>query len=146
MQTRKLVVRVEAEESVAAVYARDLQELPDALLLRVGTLQLVGRPAHMVQMLGEALEQCWAAWSSGYQDDARDGHGDATDAPSKITFLPPLVENAVVDDTLSRVGPWPTAQPHALDDGAAITDPLVSSGGGIKTSFYLIRSEAKRDG
>lgn len=143
MQVRKLGVRVERDEAVAAVYARDLEGLPDALFLRIGSLQISGRPADIVEVLGRALEECWSAWAGGYRDVVGDGQGDAAGNPEKVTALPPLVEQPVVDDALSRIAPWATAKPLVLDGGAASADPLRFSGGGIRESFYLIRDGEK---
>ena len=145
MDVRRLSVRVEADESVSAVYARDLDAMPDALFLRVGSLHIVGRPHVLMEALTRAVQECLQAWASGYQDAAGDGPSVTAGNREKVTALPPLVDQPVVDDALSRVGPWADGRrPLALDGGAASADPLRFSGGGIRTSFYLIRNEAER--
>lgn len=84
MRTGKLAVRIDPDESVAAIYARDLEELPDALFLRIGALCLSGRPHVVMEVLNRAAQKCWSAWASyhqgevgGGQDGAGvNGHGD----------------------------------------------------------------------
>jgi|ERR1041385_6989791 hypothetical protein len=102
MQARKLSVRVEADEAVAVVYARDLEAMPDALFLRVGELHLTGRPAHVVAALESALHECLKAWASGYADEAGGDQSDAArygnaglrpaSMPDEVAFSVPFAQ------------------------------------------------------
>jgi hypothetical protein len=58
----EVLSRVEAGEPVAVVYARDVGEMPEALLVQLGTLRLLGDPSVVADMLGRALRGCYAAW------------------------------------------------------------------------------------
>lgn len=133
MQVRKLAVRVEPDESVTAVYACDLEAMPDALFLRVGSLQLVGRPAHMVDALSRALQQCYSAWSSGQQDGACDGPDGVGDHETETSMSPSM-------HPLFGVG--------SRIDGAAVTRRGESMAHGVSRAAwpYVVRDEVERDG
>jgi hypothetical protein len=131
--------RVEAGESVAAVYASAVGEMPDAVFVRLGTVCLAGRPSEVVDMLGRALRECYASWGAGSQFVACDG--PYVNRPSRqANALPPLVGPSEVAGPPSRSAVAP-AKLLVLDGGAVISDHPASSGGGIETSVYLIRDE-----
>jgi hypothetical protein len=133
------LTRVEMGESVAAVHAHDVGEMPEALFVRVGAMHLVGRPAAVIDALSRALHQCYSAHAAGSQVEACDGPG-VHPPRRQANSLPLVTETREVDEPLSRIAPWATAKLLVLDGGAAISQ-AVSAGGGIKTSFYLIRHE-----
>jgi hypothetical protein len=136
MELRKVSVRVEAGDPVVVLCARD-DRAKSALHVKLGDVELVGRPAVLVEVLGRALCQCYAA----YVPDTRD---DACDGPSvpvlgrQANALPPLVGPSEIDGPLSRSAVAP-AKLLVLDGGTASSDHPASSGGGTRTSFYLIR-------
>ncbi len=138
MQLRKLTLRVEPGEAVSALYARDLEGEPDALFVRLGGVCLVGCPAVVVDMLSNALRECYGAWASGKQV-AMDGSPNGACAPRQDT-LPPVADHSEVGDALSRIAPWATAELLVLDGGASNSDPL-ACGGRDRTSVYLIAAE-----
>ena len=139
-------LRVEPDESVAAVYARDIDTMPDALFVRIGSLHIVGRPAVLVEVLDRVLSECWSVWADGRENVACDGPDVAGAGTSQVMALPPSTAQTVVGDALSRIGPGPTAKPLVLDGVTASTDDPQVQGGGIRKSFYLIRHEVERDG
>jgi hypothetical protein len=137
MELRKLSVRVEEGDPVVVLYARDVSAKPSVLHVKLGGVELVGRPMVLVEMLGRALCECYAA----YVPDKQDGACDGTGVPllgRQANALPPMVGPSEVDGTLSRSAVAP-AKLLVLDGGTASSDHPASSGGGIRTSFYLIR-------
>jgi hypothetical protein len=139
VSTQSRLVRVEANESVAAVFARDVGEMPEALFVRLGSVCVVGRPAEVADMLDRALRACYASWGAGSQLVACDGP-DVDTQSCQAQPLPPMVVRSEIDVPPSRSASAP-AKLLVLDGGAAISDHPTSSGGGIRESFYLVHGE-----
>ena|SRR5437660_256352 len=137
MSTQGRTVRIEVDEAVAAVCAREVGEMPEALFVRIGDVRLVGGADAVMSALARAFRECYRSRVAGHV--ARDGL-DVALLGRQANALPPLVGPSEVDGTLSR-GAVAPAKLLALDGGAAISDHPASSGGGIRESFYLIRNE-----
>src|SRR5690348_1411676 len=101
MSTHGYLVRVDANESVAAVHTRDVGEMPEALFVRLGSVHVVGRPADVADMLGRALRECYASWGAGSESVACDGQ-DVAMQSRQGTALPPLVVPSEIDVPPSR--------------------------------------------
>jgi hypothetical protein len=113
--------------------------MPEALVVRLGTVCVMGDPRDVVDALGRALRECHAAWRAGDQLVACDGL-DVNTQSRQGTALPPLVVRTEIDVPSSRSASAP-AKLLVLDDGAPISDHPTPSGGGIRESFFLIRGE-----
>ncbi len=140
MELRKLSVRVDADEPVTVLYARDVLMRAGALHVQLGDLHFVGRPAAMVDVLGRALRECYAAWGAAHRDDMCEVSGAHMVRRQAQQPLPPLEGPSEIDGTLSR-GAVAPAKLLALDGGTAISDHPPDSGGGIERSLYLIHGE-----
>src|SRR5215471_13159392 len=113
--------------------------MSEALFVRVGTVRVMGHPRDVIDALGRALRECYAAWGAGDQLVACDGP-DVNTQSRQGTALPSLVVRSEIDVPPSRSAVAP-AKLLVLDGGAAISDHPTPSGGGSRESFFLIRGE-----
>jgi hypothetical protein len=120
VSARESSCRVEGGERVVALSAWDTMDGTGELVVQVGTLRFVGRPAAVVDLLGRALRECFVAYGNG--------------TPNKRSFLP-LTEPSEVGGARSRVA-VATAKPLALEGVTSISDHLAPAGGGIRISVF----------
>ena len=120
-------VRVEAGDPVTVLYAQQPATMPHTLHVQLGDVRLVGKPAAMVELLGRALSECYAAWGGGqvaagdYQGSMLgQGNGDFHVSVISPGFTPPSVsssrtkghrvlEAGWIDHPTVEDEPWPVA-------------------------------------